>query len=74
MEKFKPIGPKNFFYEHERVLLLQQRFGLISSNEIDGMATYSVCYGYSGGGTQGDFFFKNHTKYSVSKRFRRKRT
>tara|TARA_B100002003_G_C13675159_1_gene341594 strand:+ start:101 stop:244 length:144 start_codon:yes stop_codon:yes gene_type:complete len=40
VEKFKPIGPKNFFYEYERVLLLQQRFGLISSNEIDDMAFF----------------------------------
>ena len=77
MEKFKPIGPKNFFYEYEfdyskpqdaRVLLLQQRFGLISSNEIDGMATYSVCYGYSGGGIQGDFFFKNHISSTLGHR------
>ena len=53
-----------------RVILFQKDF--VKTNEKgenlfeDEVITYSVCYGYSGGGVQADFLFKNDESDIIS--------
>ncbi len=49
-----------------RVLILQQDFIGLDKNKNQigsNVITYSICYGYSGGGIQSDFLFKEETSH-----------
>lgn len=67
IKRLEPDGGIRFFFdlsgglERPRILLLQQAFRAFDSEDEpyeDENITYSVCYGYSGGGVQTDFLFK----------------
>ena len=67
IKRLEADGGLRFFFdisggpERPRVLLLQQAFTAFDSEGEpyeDESVTYSVCYGYSGGGVQSDFLLK----------------
>lgn len=67
IKRLEPDGALRFFFdlsggpESPRVLLLQQAFRAFDAegeDYEDENVTYSLCYGYSGGGVQTDFLFK----------------